>query len=443
MKRIHFWMLGCAVLMASRPALADDVIDQMRNFLTAGQSVEAYRLGQDNQQRLGEADFDLLFGLAALDGGRASEGVLALERYRMAHPGDDKAWLSLARGYVMLGENDRARAELEDFLAANPDEALAAVAREYLDVVRIREEDRLRSSRAWLEAGLGFDSNVNGGPNASLVNLPIFGQISLNDGLTETPDSMNSLAGGFAHHRLLRPGLTAFFDANASFRGYLDEFDYNQSSLGAKGGVLVNREGKLWRTTVSHQSTWLDSSRYLSSTGLGEEWINPFAINRTVSAHVQYARLDYGAKGGTVGTRTTREADFWGIGLGWRQSFTAQWKPRLNLSLAVADERNNQGREDLSRTLLNAGALLNLTTAPQWGLHLGYAFQQSHYGDEDPILLLTRDDDSHTLNTGLTYLISLQWSVHGDVSYTTNQSNIDLNDYKRTLAMLKVRYDFR
>ncbi|MFH1020115.1 MAG: hypothetical protein V1782_05815, partial [Pseudomonadota bacterium] len=314
MKKAIFWMVGCVMLAAAGPALADDVIEQMRQMLAAGQTVEAYRLGRENEQRLGEAEFDLLFGLAALDGGRVSEGVLALERYRMSHPGDDSAWLALTRGYILLGEYGRARAELEDFLAAKPDETLAGVAREYLDLVRIREEERLVSSRAWLEAGLGYDSNMNGGPDSNVVDLPIFGQVALNDDLTETGAGLETLAGGVAHHRMLQPGLTAFVDADAGFRGYFDHHDYNQANLGAKGGLVINRGGMLWRTAVSHQSTWLDGSRYRSVNGLGEEWVNPFAVDRAVSAFLQYARFDYGTRGGS-----NRDADFWGAGLGWRQ----------------------------------------------------------------------------------------------------------------------------
>ncbi|MFH1020752.1 MAG: outer membrane beta-barrel protein, partial [Pseudomonadota bacterium] len=118
-------------------------------------------------------------------------------------------------------------------------------------------------------------------------------------------------------------------------------------------------------------------------------------------------------------------------------------KPRLTVSLTVGDEGNDRDRDDLSRTLLGGGVHLNLTTAPQWGVHLGYALQASHYGDDDPILLTTRRDDNHALTAGATYLVNSQWSIRGELSYISNQSNIELNDYDRTEAMLKLRYDFR
>lgn len=265
-----WWMVAWAMLGTAGPALAaDELVEQMRQMLTAGRAAEAYRLGQQHGQRLGETDFDLIFGLAALEGGRASEGVLALERYRMSNPGDDAAWLALTRGYILLAEYGRARAELEDFLAVQPDENLAKVAREYLDVVRIREEERLASSRGWLEAGLGYDSNVNGGPGTNVVNLPIFGRIALDDNLTETGDALATLAGGVSHQRLLEPGLTAFVEADAGLRDHFDEDDYNQANIGAKGGLLLNRGGMLWRAALSHQSLWLDGSRYRSVHGLG------------------------------------------------------------------------------------------------------------------------------------------------------------------------------
>lgn len=438
MKRAIFCMVGWAMLTTTGPVMADDVIAQMRQMLTKGQAVEAYRLGRANETHIGEAEYDFLFGLAALDGGRVSEGVLALERYRMSHPNDDSAWLALARGYVLLGEYSRARSELEDFLATKPNEALAKMAQEYIDVVRTREEERLFSFRGWLEAGLGYDSNLVGGPDSNVVNLPIFNQVVLPDNLTKTDAGMETLAGGFSHHQMLKPGLTAFVDADAGFLGYFKDHDYNQANLGAKGGLVLNRSGMLWRTAVSHQSTWLDGSRYCSVNGLGEEWVNPFAANRAVSAFLQYALLNYGEEGGSY-----RDAHFVGAGLGWRQSFAVAWKPLLTVSLTVGDESNDEERKDLSRKLLGGGVHLNLTTTPQWGVDLGYAYQFSHYGDEDPILLMTRKDDNHSLSAGATYLVNRKWSVRGELSYNDNLSNIELNDYDRTEAIIKLRYDFR
>lgn len=115
----------------------------------------------------------------------------------------------------------------------------------------------------------------------------------------------------------------------------------------------------------------------------------------------------------------------------------------MTIALTAGEERNDRDREDLSRTLLGGGIHLNLAPAPQWGIQFGYALQLSHYGEDDPLLLMTRKDDNHALSAGIAYLINRQWSVRGVLSHTINESNIELNDYERTQAMIKLRYDFR
>lgn len=438
MKKRIMWLATAMVFAIPGQVLADEVEDEMRRMLNEGKPTEAYELGLENRTRLGENEFDLLFGLAALNGGRAGEGVLALERYRMSNPGDDGVWLALIRGYILLGEYGLARSELEDFLAADPEESLAATASDFLDLVRTREEQRLASSTAWLEAGLGYDSNVNGGPGSEVVVLPIFGRVALDPGLTESDDGLATLAGGVAHNRVLRPGLTGFVEADGGIRGYFDESDYSLFNLGAKAGLKLNRGGMLWRAALSHHSTWMDGDRYRSVHGLGGEWVNPFASNKAISAFLQYARFDYGEKGGEV-----RDSDFWGMGLGWRQSFGGAWKPLLSLSATLGDERNAENRDDLSRLIYGGGIQLNLSPAPKWGLYLGYTIQLSRYDEDDPLLLTTREDDNHYLRAGLTYLINRRWSLRGELSYNDNSSNIELNSYERTQAIIKLRYDFR
>ena len=59
----------------------------MNMLISQGQFQQAYALGQQNLFDLeGEAEFDFLFGLAALETGKPDEAVFAFERIAYVYP---------------------------------------------------------------------------------------------------------------------------------------------------------------------------------------------------------------------------------------------------------------------------------------------------------------------------------------------------------------------
>ena len=94
--------------------------DDIQALLAKGDAKAAYALAKKHPDQLGRPGFDFYFGIAAIDSGHAGEGVLALERYVITFPNNLEARLELARGYFVLGENQRAREEFSGVLKANP-----------------------------------------------------------------------------------------------------------------------------------------------------------------------------------------------------------------------------------------------------------------------------------------------------------------------------------
>src|SRR5690242_4679052 len=79
--------------------------DEVKALLDQGKAAEAYALGKQHPEELGNPAFDFYYGVAAVDAGHAGEGVLALERYIANFPDNQAARLELARAYFVLGDN--------------------------------------------------------------------------------------------------------------------------------------------------------------------------------------------------------------------------------------------------------------------------------------------------------------------------------------------------
>lgn len=128
-----------ALLLAllSANALAG-VTEDIKGLLEQNRYSEAFQLGQKNADLFGEPAFDFFYGIAAIESGRPGEGVLALERYVLSYPDNRNARFNLARGYYVLGEDQRARDEFEALLNTDVSDEQRINIERYLDALRAR-----------------------------------------------------------------------------------------------------------------------------------------------------------------------------------------------------------------------------------------------------------------------------------------------------------------
>src|SRR5512134_600530 len=153
--------------------------DEVRSLLEQGRSKEAYELASRHPEELGKPEFDFYYGIAAVDSGHAGAGVLALERYIVQFPDNDRARLELARAYFVLGELVRAREEFETVLRSKPPAEVEATIYRFMDSFRSQETRYRTSASFYVELGGGYDSNVNSGVGNPVISVPTLGVVQL------------------------------------------------------------------------------------------------------------------------------------------------------------------------------------------------------------------------------------------------------------------------
>ena len=134
-----------------------------------GKGAEVYRtLLRFEAQHAGDAEFDYLLGIAALDAGQADKATLALERVVILKPAYLAARLDLALAYFALGDLDRARTEFEAVQRESPPPAAQATIERYLAAIAERRQTQGTRATGYLEAAMGRDTNVNAATRARM-----------------------------------------------------------------------------------------------------------------------------------------------------------------------------------------------------------------------------------------------------------------------------------
>lgn len=413
--------------------------DEVKALLDKGNAAAAYALGKNHPDQLGNPQFDFYFGVAAIDSGHAGEGVLALERYVINFPNNVNARLELARGYFVMGDDLRAREEFEAVLNAKPPAAVVANIERFLDALRSRESTYRTTTGLFLEAGFGYDSNVNGGVGSSNISLPVFGRVVVAPTGVKTDSKFSWLAIGGQISHPISPGLAVFaggqLDGKFNWSNEAQQFD--QGNIVVNGGISYFKDRNFYRLTASHSEVSVDYSRFRSVDSLSGEWLHQLDELQTISPFVQTARFSY------TGDNRVRDADFLAAGIGYRKAFIDSWQPLLTLSINTGKEHNTEGRPDLGRDLYGGRIAIAITPIPKWAVSVGGTYQKSNYAADDALLGTTRRDNYYAADAVASYAYTRDLSLRAELLLSKNESNLELYTYRRDMLTFKLRYDFR
>jgi hypothetical protein len=432
-------VLAAGLPSAARAAPADD----LKSLIEQGKAVQAYDLGRRHADELGNPAFDFYFGVAAIDSGRAGEGVLALERYVIHFPDNSAARLELARGYFILGDDLRAREEFEAVLKTQPAPAVVANVQRFLDALRARESRYKTTGLAYLEAGLGYDSNVNAGVDNATISLTGYtNPVTLATTGVKKSDSFLHLAAGGQVSHPVAPGVALYGSAQAGGQLHPDASQFDQDGLAAAGGVSLRRNGDLYRAGVSYSLLRVERNRYRDTLGVNAEWQRQLDEKQAVSLGAQYAKLEY------EGAQAVRDAGLYGLTAGYRRLLDGAWQTLLSADMSFSHEENDSSlgakRDDLSRDIYGLRLSAAITPAAGWSVGAGLSYLTSRYDAPDIVSSLpTRNDNYYAADVSVGYTLTRNLSLRGELLFSRNDSNLALYEYTRNLVALKLRYDFK
>ena len=445
------WILGlffCSSAVLAAPA------DDVKTLLEQGKDKEAYEAGKAAPDALGTPLFDFYFGIAALNAGVPGEGVLALERYLLQFPDNRSALFQLARGYFILGEDERSRQEFSNLVTAAKGPELDSI-NQFLDAIRSRESRYKPTSTAYFEMGAGFDSNINGGIAAGQVaGLPAGIVVAPGQAGVRQADNFGTLAAGLQGVYPIAPGVSLYgggqFSGRYNAKGNNDVF--NQSQLGVQGGVSVLQGRNLFRAGTDLSQLSVGGQLYLKLMTLVGEWqyqndqFNRFGLAlqftdqayKNIDVYLDAAKTIKIASGADV-----RDSLLTNITGSWNRSLSHPWNPELAVAVNVGDDKNKKSRPDLSRSLWGARTSVTIRPIPTWTFGAGLSYQNSQYQREFSAGLPTRKDDYLALDLSAGYAINRDWLLRGEFQRVDQKSSIGFFSYNRNQLAIKLRYDYK
>ena len=430
--------ISCCVLFSVGANLSMAAIpDEMKVLIEKGKAKEAYELGNQHPELMGDTLFDYYYGVAAVDSGRISLGVLSLERVLLVDPNNDLVRLELARAYFALGEYQRAKEEFEEVKKRQPPAGVVATVNTYLDAIKEKEGRYKPVYGAYIELGAGYNSNVNTAAAINNIILPYWGPVFLSP--TALPQHSVFSYGSVGANAVvpLYTNVSAFVNVNSSQQRYSQISGYNLDVTNATTGVKYADGPNLYKVVAFGSIAKLDQVPVPNTGGGGAEYVRQLTETQSIMLGGGSTRMNYGSQYSAYDSTLN-------VGtVGYRKAFpTTRWKPVVDVGANYASQINTSNRPDLARHI--GGGTLQLSVVPtdKWGVTLGVGYARSNYQAPDIVYQQGRSDNLLSGNGVLQYKLTKELSARLEATYYNNSSNLPLYSYQQWTGALKLRYDW-
>ena len=426
---------GVSLSHAQTPVLLEpNPLVRAQKFIDAGEAAAAFELLSSLElERAGQPDFDYLYGLSALDSGQAQLAVFALMRVVVADPNFAGARVELARAYLVLGERQSAKQELEIAMTQEPPPKVEKVIQRYIAMADSSEvpevsEPKLTHVTGYLAVTGGWDSNAN----ASTGDSSFLG-FQLDETAVRASSAFGRVRGGVTVNHRTASQWSLVGRGNGAYRHNPDAsfIDTTQGDIYVGARYLDERE--LFRFGVQGYRVNADSELNSQGGGLLADW------RRLVGE-----RDHWGLSGRLFAIRYAedlkiQDVDQLAFGLSYVHRFGGEGERTVSVTALggfdFAVEEVSPFDRDFVGARLSAGSALTDTIS----LTANVGWLHSKYGGK--FFGSTRVDKRYDGTLALEWRPLQDWSVRPELGYTKNAADVDWYDYHRFVAGLTIRRD--
>ena len=437
-------VLGLSLALAAPLVNADTFnATQVETLRKQGKAQQAYELALKYRDQLeGDAGYDFAYGMAAIDAGKLSEGVLALERVVLTRPKNVRARLELARAYFLLKEDTRARQEFEIVLATKPPAEVVNNIKKFVRIIRLRESAYQSTASAYIEVALGHDTNINSAPADASFFSPLFSStLTLSGASLENRDEYMTVTTGGKLVHPFEPGkqLILGVDVSARFNSDSDNDAFETENWNVYAGVKWRAGDLNFGITGQVQEFELSDVDNRSLVSLTGEVSKKLDKQTNWSSQLQVAQLGY--PGSSI-----RDSSLYILGTGLTHQYAMKWRPTVagSVYLGIEDAHTDTetARSAAQRNFAGARVALQVIPTSNMSVSGSLSVENNHYEGENILTGLTRNEMLYQASVTSRYIVDDNWSLGAGVYYTRNDSNSALNDYDRTRAEVSARYTF-
>jgi tetratricopeptide (TPR) repeat protein len=438
-KLLPVLLLASSLTLApSIQAALDPAVENLNQLITENRYEEAYTLSRQMLAEFeGDPEFDFLFGLAALEAGRPNEAVFAFERLAFQYPDQQRVKLELARAFFQTNNLAASRQLFTEVLDSNPEENVRVNVQAFLEQIDEREQTIAGSLSWYVNTNMGHDSNINSATELGIISTPI-GDVELSPSGQSLDDSFMDLGTGFNFVNPLTKTSALNFSVNYNLHNNIDTDAFDIGVLSGEAGYAHLVNDLRLSYGLRGQLVELDGEEFQNSASLittlqrspGNGW------SQAVTAAYSAVRYDDGINANA----SLRDVDQW-LFSGILGKAMGNFNHTVSVYYGTEDEVKSTGKD-------NAQDFYGVAFSEQFQFrpeHIPYLRVSLHYTENKaPHVFFgkVRDDNTFSTSMGWIWRARRNMNITTDLTYTDNDSNLDLYEYDRLKLQTGLRYQF-
>lgn len=415
---------------------------QLNELVSTGQYQQAWQIANANVEVWeGNTQFDLLYGIAALETGHANDAVFALQRVVVSAETPlvrQRARLELGRAHLLTDNLVASEEQFRAVLASNPPQNVRGNIEAFLALIEARQRQQHPSFNWSLSSAIGHDDNINSATSDGLIDTPIIGEIELNPSGLKTSDEFVDLGVAMTYrHPISRDrSLDATLNLNRHDNLSSNSFDidYGLADLTYTYGSGRNR----FRHGLQAQKILLDDEGFQNSYRINNAWQHAGNNGwyQSLSLSLAANRFDNSDDAPRADLRDTNQVLLSGSLIKPGRSFTHNFTLYYANDKARSDAGEHNGRDYYG---VSHGVTWRLSSRHTPFSRL--SIQKTEHHDEHPVFFLdTRNDTAMSVALGWIWQYNGHFAVNAEMNYTRTDSNIALFEYTRFRYQVGLRY---
>lgn len=401
---------------------------EIAKAMLQGQPGKACHMLEQGYDLNATTDTDILYmrGQCLQALGRDAEAIAPYEQILSLNPRANAVRLPLARAYRLSGQSGRARENLREVLAANPDGAIADNVRNALQAMQAQKPWFFRA-----EGGVVYDSNISAGPDTA--EITVLGLPFTLGTASREQDSFGynaELSGAYRFALNDRSALVA--QASYSHTDYFENSLFDSQIVSAAFGPAYSFGP--WQFNANIAANWRALDRDTYSRGIGANGRAAYRFTPRTSASVSAGIMDQNYQSDARDGVTS-------YALG---TVAHQVTDRIVLEggYAVSKETAEDDRFENTKHGPTVGAAVRMTD--EWQGRFNLSYSDADYDGADPFFNnQARRDELYSASATLSYDLGARMNVEGLAlnlrgSYTRADSNLEIYDYDRQTVTLSV-----
>jgi hypothetical protein len=413
-----------------RPVLGQEFVNSsdfevLKKHIQDKDFVNGWQVAQLNaNEYLGDADFDFLYGIAALEQNNNELAVFAFERVVANKP----LWLDakyyLAKSYFRM-KNYHAVLQLCDTLTTQPKSspALVSVSTSLKKSAQRKLDQQSVFYQQQVNLGTGYDSNINAGVDEDNIYLPFLdASVVLDSTSKENSDNYLSLNYLFSGSKALSQKSKLLFFTQANIHQFFQETDYNRITLDGSISYVQQFDNFDASVGVNVKPLWFGGNYYRTQAsvngGIKKRLSDQFLLSGDLS--IGKTKNNINDKLDTNDLVLTVSGQYF-MG-NWRHTAALNYLEEKSQS---AETPHNSSKSDSIH--FNSLWLIN----QEWLMSGAFSWQRQKYNGEHPFYFTQRVDDMWSITSMVQFKASNELSYRLNASYQDKDSNLSLFSYQR------------